>query len=87
MRDLAAREQSLLNQAIDIDRHQVRLDPADLHDIPCALVLRMIREKHQNIKRRLRDVELMAELLTAPHICSDDLISKRNVEHNSSIFD
>ena len=87
MRDLAAHEQSLLNQAIDVDRHQVRLDATDLHDVPGALVLRMIREKHQDIERRLRDVELMAERLTAPRIRPADLICKRNVKHCSSIFD
>ena len=87
MRDLAAHEQSLLNQAIDVDRHQVRLDATDLHDVPGTLVFRMIREKHQNIKRRLRDVELMTKRLTAPRIRPADLICKRNIEHVSSIFD
>ena len=85
MRDLTPHEQALLDQALDVDRHEVCLDPADLHNVTGTLVLRMIPEKHQNIERRLRDVQLMAERLTAPRIRPADFVCKSNIKHHSSI--
>ena len=46
----AALQIPLLHQTIHVHRHKVRLDLADLHDIPGCGAVRVVGQKHQDIK-------------------------------------
>ena len=50
VRSFSAFQVALAHQLVYIDGHQVRLDPADLHDITGGPVLRIVAEEHENIK-------------------------------------
>ena len=50
IRSLSAFQVPLAHQLVHIDGHQIRLDPADLHDITGSVVFRIIAEEHENIK-------------------------------------
>ena len=50
VRSFSAFQISLTHQLIYIDGHQVRLDPADLHDITGSVIFWIVAEEHENIK-------------------------------------
>ena len=49
--------------SFDIDGDEIRLYLSDINYVACGAVIRVVREKHQDIKRRLRYVQLTAERL------------------------
>ena len=46
----AALQIPLLHQTIHVHRHKVRFDLADLHDIPGGGAVRVVGQKHQDVK-------------------------------------
>ena len=56
-----ALQQPLLHQLVYIYRNQIRLDVAHLHDVAGCFVAGVIGQKHQNIKRRLRQSQLLTQ--------------------------
>ena len=49
--------------SFDIDGDEICLYLSDIDYVACGAVIRVVREKHQDIKRRLRYVQLTAERL------------------------
>ena len=56
VRSFSAFQISLTHQLVHIDGHQVRLDPADLHDITGSVIFWIVAEEHENIKSCLRQL-------------------------------
>lgn len=59
----AALQIPLLHQTIHVHRHKVRLDLADLHDIPGGGAVRVVCQKHQDVKGGLGQLELLTQRL------------------------
>ena len=59
----AALQIPLLHQTIHVHRHKVRFDLADLHDIPGCGAVRVVGQKHQDIKGGLGQLEFLTQRL------------------------
>ena len=59
----AALQIPLLHQAVHVYRHKVRFDLADLHDIPGCGAVRVVGQKHQDIKGGLGQLEFLTQRL------------------------
>lgn len=61
--DIRALNIAVFCKLFDIDGDEIRLYLSDIDYVACSAVIRVVREKHQDIKRRLRYVQLTAERL------------------------
>ena len=59
----AALQIPLLHQTVHVHRHKVRFDLADLHDIPGGGAVRVVCQKHQDIKGSLGQLEFLTQRL------------------------
>ena len=59
----AALQIPLLHQTIHVHRHKVRFDLADLHDIPGSGAIRVVGQKHQDVKGGLGQLEFLTQRL------------------------
>ena len=60
----------------DIDGDEIRLYLSDIDYVACSAVIRVAREKHQDIKRRLRQVQLLAQRLADGAVRKARLVGK-----------
>ena len=59
----AALQIPLLHQTIHVYRNEICLDFADLHDIPGGGAVRVVGQKHQDVKGGLGQLELLTQRL------------------------
>ena len=49
------------DELVYVDRYEVGFDLADFHNIACGGIFRVVRQKHQNIERGLREIQFVAQ--------------------------
>ncbi len=64
------------HQTIYIDRNKIRLDMADFNDLTRRFAAWVIRQKHQNIKCCLRQLELLTQRPARRTVCKHALMHK-----------
>ena len=70
------REIPLPHQTIYIDRNQIGLDMADFNDVARRAAAGVVRKEHQNVKRRLRQSQLLTQRLAYRMIRERSLLRK-----------
>ena len=71
-----ALQKALLHQLVHIHRDKVRLDVAHFHDIAGGRVAGVVGKEHQDIKRCLRQVQLLAQRLADGAVRKARLVGK-----------
>ena len=70
------REIPLPHQTVYIDRNQIGLDMADFNDVARRAAAGVVRKEHQNVKRRLRQSQLLTQRLAYRMIRERSLLRK-----------
>ena len=56
-----AQQITFADKLVHVDRYEVGFDLADFHNIACGGIFRVVRQKHQNIERGLREIQFVAQ--------------------------
>lgn len=73
-------EVAFLYQFFDVDRDKIGFDSADFHDVSCGVHGWIIGKEHQDIERRLRQADFLAERAAAGGVGLEHFVGKLDIQ-------